>query len=998
MIADPDGRGLIMFGGKDPITNLPLGDTWQSSNTGLWVRQTSVSRPCARSAHAMAGLKLTDAAASIMFGGIDNFRLDDTWCWNGNGWSFVQTATSPSAREGHAMATDSTRNTIVLYGGFDGSNLGDTWAFDGTIWTQLSPATSPPGRFGHAMAWDANSQSEAFLMFGGNGARSDTWQFDLQTTDWMQHATAPGNTPPGRTDCAIAYYPNLDQVVLFGGLDSSQTPLDDTWVWDRTNTHWVLQNPATRPPARYGHSLVADPSTPNKDLVLFGGRGAGGQVLVGFWMWNGQNWAQLNPPPSARTGSPLANTSGPKTVLFGGASRTTGAELNDTWELTGITWERQAPPFSPSPRAHHGLTHDTFRGRTVMFGGRLPGFVDTNETWEWDGNLWHSIAAPTPPPPIRGAPLVYDRVRDRSVCLVRDETWLYNGNQSTWERANTLTGRPSFAAFDDSRGRMVLFTDIGETYEWDGSRWTFRTRTGPSARLGPAMVYDRTRGVVTLFGGWAGGVTLRDTWEWNGTSWTRRTPATSPPGLLSPGMVYDAARGETVLFGGTDLTAMRNETWVWDGTNWTMRNPAAMPPGRSNANLAYDASRGVVVVFGGSGANNTSLNDTWEWNGSNWTMSNPATLPPVRRAHGTAYDPATQRVLVFGGRDGSNTYYNDTWAWNGADWTLLSPTTSPPQRQAEQRLVTDTAGGRVVLFGGVFGSPRAFASDTWEWDGQNWVKLSAASRPDMRNFHGMCWDPLRQVVVLFGGEDTTSATPKYFGDTWEWNGLAWKDRLLTQAPAPRSGLALAFDSVRNRMVLMGGLNATQQFSDTWEREANDWVQIFPTRSTGPLATHGMTFDPSRERTVALAGTGLAWDYGLIENAATYTEFGSGCTGGSGEPTLATAPGTGPWIGETMTIDMTNLPVGGSAFLLFGPPLAPAVSLTFLGFPASCSLHVSPAVALPASNGTSSFSVSFLLPRQCELIGQTLANQIFAIDSSFSPDAMSKGSLMTFGSR
>jgi hypothetical protein len=309
--------------------------------------------------------------------------------------------------------------------------------------------------------------------------------------------------------------------------------------------------------------------------------------------------------------------------------------------------------------------------------------------------------------------------------------------------------------------------------------------------------------------------------------------------------------------------------------------------------------------------------------------------------------------------------------------------------------VTDGNAGRIVLFGGVsLGS--VSHSDTWEWNGSSWKMLSAAASPDARSFHSMAWDPLRQVALLFGGQNSACSPTKYYRDTWEWNGVTWKDRVSTPFPSARSGAALAFDSLRERMVLMGGESASvPKLSDTWEWDGNSWVQANPWRSPGALSRHGMAYDESRQRIVALADTGLAWDYGLVESAASYQEFGPGCAGSGGVPGLATAPGTGPWIGEQLTINLTNLPAGQPAFLLFGSPIAP-VSLGFLGIPASCSLHVSPDVALPASNGTPSFSVSFALPSLCALIGQRLGHQIFALDAAGSGGAVSPGVLMVFG--
>src|SRR6266705_3485334 len=63
-------------------------------------------------------------------------------------------------------------------------------------------------------------------------------------------------------------------------------------------------------------------------------------------------------------------------------------------------------------------------------------------------------------------------------------------------------------------------------------------------RYSHAMAYDTARGRVVLFGGYDGTSNLGDTWEWDGTTWTQRA-SSGPPGGE---MVYDAARGRVVLF------------------------------------------------------------------------------------------------------------------------------------------------------------------------------------------------------------------------------------------------------------------------------------------------------------------------------------------------------------------------------------------------------------------------------------------------------------------
>jgi len=72
----------------------------------------------------------------VLFGGITNavikgseFRLADTWEWDGNLWVQRQNM-GPQNRSNQALAYDSDRKRIVLFGGGNGITLfGDTWEF-----------------------------------------------------------------------------------------------------------------------------------------------------------------------------------------------------------------------------------------------------------------------------------------------------------------------------------------------------------------------------------------------------------------------------------------------------------------------------------------------------------------------------------------------------------------------------------------------------------------------------------------------------------------------------------------------------------------------------------------------------------------------------------------------------------------------------------------------------------------------------------------------------
>jgi hypothetical protein len=81
-----------------------------------------------------------------------------------------------------------------------------------------------------------------------------------------------------------------------------------------------------------------------------------------------------------------------------------------------------------------------------------------------------------------------------------------------------------------------------------------------------------------------------------------------------------------------------------------------------------------------------------------------------------------------------------------------------------------------------------------------------------------------RCITVFGGmAQAQKGTYAAVGDTWEWDGKYWIERL-DFGPPPRAEHSMAFDSGRGRVVLFGGMGPsidTQpptliRFGDTWE--------------------------------------------------------------------------------------------------------------------------------------------------------------------------------------
>ena len=69
----------------------------------------------------------------------------------------------------------------------------------------------------------------------------------------------------------------------------------------------------------------------------------------------------------------------------------------------------------------------------------------------------------------------------------------------------------------------------------------------------------------------------------------------------------------------------------------------------------------------------------------------------------------------------------------------------------------DESRGRVVLFGGTDGT--VSFSDTWEWDGDNWLQRLPTVSPPSSGDHGLSYDRQRELTVTFGAVGTWDFGP-----------------------------------------------------------------------------------------------------------------------------------------------------------------------------------------------------------------------------------------------
>lgn len=229
MAFDPTLGRVILHGGRGYDVNGAykyLGDLWSwDATTWTWSKETvAPPAPQARWRHAMVTVPTGEVQ---LYGGATppGVRFDDTWTWNGAGWS--KSAGTGVGRELHGLAT--TDSGALLFGGLTSQGRrDDTWALAGTTWTLQTPPTAPSKRQGHAMA--GNPCSGEVVLFGGidNVIFADTWVWNRVPNPAAWSQVSPAISPKGRHYSAIVYDSWRDEFVMFSGLNGDYKA--DTWV------------------------------------------------------------------------------------------------------------------------------------------------------------------------------------------------------------------------------------------------------------------------------------------------------------------------------------------------------------------------------------------------------------------------------------------------------------------------------------------------------------------------------------------------------------------------------------------------------------------------------------------------------------------------------------------------------------------------------------------------------------------------------------------------
>lgn len=657
-----------------------------------------------------------------------------------------------------AMAYDAATNEVVLFQGLWGSTSNSTWTYANGRWTELNLTPSPPTRYGESMVYDA-ADSELVLFGGLSPAGSyynDTWVFSGNR--WTDLNNTTTGAPPAREYAAVTYDAGSKDVLLFGGTNTVWTSsgcvgktFQDTWEFSAGKWARAALNVSSLPPARYGAALAYDPNA--NDSILFGGAlyecARNSTLVLGdTWSLSGKRWTNLSPahPPSPRLRSSFAFSSQEGAlILFGGSTGGVPFYLgegavNDTWKFQNGSWTSLAvsgpgrwynsQPFAELPN-----------GALLLFGTPL---------WAFNQSRW-ALTGFFPIPEVTWSPLMVDDSTAGFVLFFGGEgvnyqvptTWAYQlGNWSNLTGLQTASpplGNGDVIVDDPIDGYVVLFAGgSGTTWIFQHRTWSqLNPSTSPSPRYGAGIAYDGSDGSVMLFGGsdcfpgywWDECSWYSDAWKFSGGNWSLLSNGSSsgPAGRSYAAMTYDALDDQVVMFGGINCTrgsvdcVALNDTWTYRSGVWRQLPTAARaPPASAGAGATYDAQAGECVVFGGtrvdsSGDFTSGSPGTWAFSNGTWSE---VSIPDGQFAPGDSSQPAFAYVPDLG----SDLLYQ----WTGNAWLLrLGAVTNSLSVQVFSSTLQGDAPVTVEFSSGVTGGQGGYGY-VWNFgDGASGVQSSA---------------------------------------------------------------------------------------------------------------------------------------------------------------------------------------------------------------------------------------------------------------------------------
>jgi len=205
-----------------------------------------------------------------------------------------------------------------------------------------------------------------------------------------------------------------------------------------------------------------------------------------------------------------------------------------------------------------------------------------------------------------------------------------------------------------------------------------------------------------------------------------------------------------------------------------------------------------------------------------------------------------------------------------ATWQRMGSVTTPEGRFL-QAVAFDEKRKVVVMFGGAKqqeGESAAMPTqELWEWSPATGVwtlRPPSGAAPSARSGAAMVFDPVRDKMLLFGGRGANHYNCE---DLWEWDPPTgtWTERSgAGRHPSARTQQGMVYEASTGKILLYGGgrseddvqgVGVVASFGDTWELDPamGTWTELDPASSPGIRHDFGLVWDSARSKAVLFGG-------------------------------------------------------------------------------------------------------------------------------------------------
>ena len=334
------------------------------------------------------------------------------------------------------------------------------------------------------------------------------------TGDWQALAASPGAVK----STAIAYSPDDEKILLYGGRTPSGSFFNQLWVYDIASGTWTKKTNwncvPSCPAGRAVHSIVYDDF--NNKFIVFGGYLVSGHSFETNETWTydlaTNTWTKLDfgsqaIPEPRHWGSLEYNPKEKVTYMFGGHFNNAGCPgdkmYNDVWMLsisgTSPTWTNMNaagdPTYGMPAERQSDWIYNSRDGSFYVFGGK-------QELGPVEGTSCGALPE-----------------NNREIYF--NDLWKYDPTENQWTRIHSgktdythyPMERRTDTVYDQQFNRMIFYSGIRDTdfiygpdtwiYDFDDLKWsTIQDKDGilPPVRTQMAAAWDSLNNATYLYG------------------------------------------------------------------------------------------------------------------------------------------------------------------------------------------------------------------------------------------------------------------------------------------------------------------------------------------------------------------------------------------------------------------------------------------------------------------------------------------------------------------